>query len=69
MPSAPTQPLRAVGIGRAPDNDRLLLLYLNRPISDDEMRVIHDALGDLAGIVDAQRRYAERTAGDAPRLN
>ncbi|WP_036291966.1 hypothetical protein [Methylosinus sp. PW1] len=36
--------LKAVGVSRDPENDRTLHVAFNRPVTDDEMRVIHDAL-------------------------
>lgn len=36
--------LRAAGIGRDPENDRVVFLSLNRAPSDDEMRAIHGAI-------------------------
>lgn len=36
--------LRAIGIGRDLQNDRVLILSLNRPPNDDELRAIHDAI-------------------------
>jgi hypothetical protein len=37
--------LRAQGIGRDPENDRVVFLSLNRAPSDDELRAIQDAIG------------------------
>jgi hypothetical protein len=36
--------LRAQGIGRDPQNDRVVFLSLNRSPKDDELRAIHDAI-------------------------
>lgn len=36
--------LRAVGIGRDPENDRVVFLSLSRAPTDDEVRAIHDAI-------------------------
>ena len=36
--------LRCPGVGRDIENERTLVLYFNRPITDDEMRQIHDAV-------------------------
>lgn len=36
--------LRAQGIGRDPENDRVVFLSLNRVPSDDELRAIQDAI-------------------------
>lgn len=36
--------LRAAGIGRDPENDRVVFLSLNRVSSDDELRAIHSAI-------------------------
>ena len=35
---------RAMGIGRDPENDRVVFLSLSRVPSDDELRAIHDAI-------------------------
>ncbi|MDJ1632710.1 hypothetical protein [Rhizobium rhizogenes] len=37
--------LRAQGIGRDPENDRVIFLSLNRVPNDDELRAIHGAIG------------------------
>ncbi len=34
----------ARGIGRVADNDRAIVLYFDRPLTDDEMRIVHDRL-------------------------
>ncbi|TDK35207.1 hypothetical protein E2F50_13185 [Rhizobium deserti] len=36
--------LRANGIGRDPENDRVVFLSLNRAPGDDEVRAIHGAI-------------------------
>lgn len=36
--------LRAAGIGRDPENDRVVFLSLNRVPTDDELRAIHGAI-------------------------
>lgn len=38
------EPLRCPGIGRDAENSKSLVIYLNRPASDDEMRFLHDVL-------------------------
>jgi hypothetical protein len=40
----PQEPLRTPCIGRDRENEKSLILYLNRPATDDEMRFLHDAI-------------------------
>lgn len=32
------------GIGRVADNEKAIILYFDRKLTDDEMRALHDAL-------------------------
>lgn len=36
--------LRCPGIGRDGENPKTLVIYLNRPVTDDEMRFLHEVL-------------------------
>lgn len=38
------EPLRCPGLGRVADNPKALIAIFNRPVSDDEMRYLHDVL-------------------------
>ncbi len=53
--------LRAKGIGRDFENEQMLFVSFNRRPTDDEMRVIHDLLRDMAEDVPA----TSRASGDA----
>lgn len=37
-------PLKCPGIGRDKDHDRALAFYFNRPVTDDEMRFLHEVM-------------------------
>lgn len=43
MERTSSAPLRVTGIGADAENDRSLILYLSRPATNDEIRVLHDA--------------------------
>lgn len=38
------QPLRCPGVGRDKDNSRALQFYFNRPVTDAEMRFLHEVM-------------------------
>jgi hypothetical protein len=33
---------KVYGIGRVADNEKAIVLYFKRPLTDDEMRVLHE---------------------------
>lgn len=38
------EPYRVVGVGRIAGEDKTIALYLDRPITDEELRALHDHL-------------------------
>jgi hypothetical protein len=39
-----SEPLRCPGLGRDAENPKALIAIFNRPVSDDEMRYLHEVL-------------------------
>jgi hypothetical protein len=37
-------PLKCPGVGRDKDHDRALAFYFSRPVTDDEMRYLHEVM-------------------------
>lgn len=37
-------PLKCPGVGRDKDNAQALAFYFSRPVTDDEMRFLHDVM-------------------------
>jgi hypothetical protein len=50
----------ALGVGRLRDNDKALLVHFARPLTDDELRLLHDLL--------ARRAPPPATAADCQRM-
>lgn len=40
----PTEQLKCPGVGRDAEHDKALCFYFNRPVSDDEMRALHEVM-------------------------
>src|SRR6185312_488697 len=40
----PSPELRCPGVGRDAENQKALCFYFNRPVSDDEMRFLHEVM-------------------------
>lgn len=61
------EPLMVSGTGRVkiehPMDERTLEVYLNRPYSDDEMRLIHDALRRAVNEVNVAANLARLREG------
>ncbi len=38
------KPLKCPGVGRDKDNERSLVFYFDRPVTDDEMRFLHEMM-------------------------
>lgn len=41
--------LKARGVGRMADNDKAVLLIFDRPLTDDELRALHDQTNIMSG--------------------
>jgi hypothetical protein len=46
----PKEALRACGVGRNAEEPKSLLVYFNRPPTNDELRAVHDFLRHSPGI-------------------
>lgn len=38
------EPLRCPGVCRVEDNDQALMFFFSRPVSDDELRYLHEVM-------------------------
>lgn len=52
-PTAGPDCLRCLGVGRDADNPQAVAVTFSRPLSDDELRIFHEACRQAAGIVEA----------------
>jgi hypothetical protein len=43
--------LKCPGVGRDKDHDRALAFYFNRPVTDDEMRYLHEVMQRAAACI------------------
>lgn len=42
--------LKCPGVGRDKDNNQSLTFYFNRPVTDDEMRFLHEVMQRAVGV-------------------
>lgn len=45
-------PLKCPGVGRDAENDRALAFYFSRPVTDNEMRFLHDVMQRAVALAD-----------------
>lgn len=48
----PTKVLKAPGVGRDAENEKALVFYFSRRVTDDEMRFLHEVMQRSVALID-----------------